>query len=81
MEKAEPVLNSVDRQSAVWMKIQNYLEARLAALRVRNDKELDQVKTAALRGRISEVKQFMALDKPVPPVQADDQGDQDARSG
>ncbi|OGT57521.1 MAG: hypothetical protein A3E01_08255 [Gammaproteobacteria bacterium RIFCSPHIGHO2_12_FULL_63_22] len=71
-KKAAPVLNDQDLQTAVWKKITAHLEQRIQALRERNDKELDDTKTAKLRGRIAEVKELMALDQPAPSVDADD---------
>lgn len=52
---------------------QDYAEARLASLRLKNDGDLDPIQTARLRGQIFELKQLLELDKPPPAVtQVDD---------
>lgn len=67
-----PVLDESDRQSPTWKKIMAYYEARATKLRRDNDKNLDEVRTARLRGRIEETKHVLALDKPAPVLEADD---------
>ena len=59
-------LTPQDLQSAVWLKLEAYLNERLAALRAQNDGELDEVATARLRGRIAATKELLALGKPGP---------------
>jgi hypothetical protein len=71
-EKLEPLLNQLERQSAVWVKIERHLAARLEILRAKNDKDLDDRKTSALRGRIAEVKHLTALGNPAPTMETDD---------
>lgn len=68
-EKKEPVLNELDRNSATWSKVKKYCEARIAALRARNDNDLDEQKTSRIRGSISELKHLMTLgdQQPKPP--------------
>ena len=66
-------LNRVEAQSAIWLKIKQHLEGRIATLRSKNDGDLDILETAKLRGRIAELKALIALDEsPVVPV-ADEQ--------
>ena len=65
---SEPVLTPQDRQSASWLKLKERYEARLATLRAQNDSELDERKTARLRGRIAEVKAFLSLGTDTPVV-------------
>jgi hypothetical protein len=56
----------IDLASETWKAIAARTTARLADLRSRNDSALDEVKTAHLRGRISELKELLALGTPVP---------------
>lgn len=60
------ILNAAEAQSPLWVKIKAHLEARLDSARLKNDGDLDEVETAKLRGRITELKSFLALDKPPP---------------
>jgi len=64
-------LTLADLQSAVWLKLKEHYTQRLILLRAQNDGSLDAEATAKIRGRIAEVKQFLALGKPAPQV-ADD---------
>lgn len=71
--KTEPVLSESEAQSALYRKIKAWAEGRLAELRAMNDSPTrDERATALLRGQIRELKNLAALDKPVPPVEADD---------
>ena len=54
-------LSTYERESALWKKLEQHLNERLTTLRTRNDGELDAIETARLRGRISQVKEFLAL--------------------
>ena len=65
-------LNDLDKNSAVWLKLEQYLTARLQMLRERNDKNKNEVETAILRGSIKEVKNFISLGKPVMLPESDD---------
>ena len=54
-------------------KLKEYLEGRLAALRIRNDSPMDEAKRNRLLGRLSEAKLLLTLDSPAPVVEkADD---------
>ncbi len=53
-------LNDRDLQSELWLKLQPFLQARLAMLRRKNDTDLSPEQTAALRGRIAELKNLLA---------------------
>lgn len=51
-----------ERANPVWARIEQYYRARLADLREQNDSpNLDEVKTAVLRGRIAELRGLLAL--------------------
>lgn len=49
-------LTPADRNSALWQKIHIHLTDRLESLRRQNDNDLDERKTARVRGRIAEAK-------------------------
>lgn len=66
------VLEPGDRQSAVWLKLKKHLEAELQRLRVKNDGNLDEKRTAILRGRIGEIKAILALENDAPPAPDED---------
>jgi hypothetical protein len=58
-------LNQLEAQTPLWFAIRTHYEQRLAALRAQNDSmALDPIKTAELRGRISEIKGVLQFDKP-----------------
>ena len=60
------ILSDGERISAVWLKIEAHLKAKLEMLRVKNDGALSAEDTARLRGRIMEVKSLLELgEKPV----------------
>lgn len=59
--KLERVLLDSDLQSPTWLRIEKYLNDRLATLRKENDQDLDERKTAKVRGRIEEVKKLLKL--------------------
>mgnify|MGYP001574846979 FL=1 len=67
-----PLLTEIEKHSAVWQKIMKHLEERLSSLRARNDNDLDERRTARLRGRLAEIKHLLALDQPRPQTDADD---------
>lgn len=72
MEAPAPVLTQEEARHPLWLKVKKHLEERLAQVRVENDKDHDERKTARIRGRINELKYLAALDKPAPQTVADD---------
>lgn len=65
------VLSQVERDSPLWRKLVKHLKAQREAERVRNDKKsLDERETAHIRGRIAQLTDLLALDSPVPGVDA-----------
>jgi len=60
-------LSKTEQLSQVWLAIKSHLESRLERLRLMNENEsLDAVQTAAMRGRIAEVKALLSIgDDPV----------------
>ena len=60
-------LNRLERDSAVWQKIEVYLTARLEAMREFNDQSLTGLETAKIRGKIETVKEILGLGQgPIP---------------
>ena len=61
-----------EAQTALWKKVKKHLESRLDIHRRKNDnKSLDAVETALLRGRIAELKILLDLDTPKPTLDVD----------
>lgn len=54
-------LTQGDVHSALWMKLSEHYESRLQELRAMNDADRNDVDTARLRGRIAEIRDFLAL--------------------
>jgi len=64
-------LNNIERESALWKKIEQYLIERIDVSRKKNDGDLDQFETAKLRGQLLAFKQVLALGDAPPPIEAD----------
>jgi len=62
-------LTPLEKQSAVWLKLERMLSTQLLALRSQNDGELNAEATARLRGRIAALKTILALGEDREPVQ------------
>lgn len=55
-------LAASDTRSKTWLKLRSWIEAEIGALRERNDGfHLDQVETAAIRGRIAQLLEMLSL--------------------
>lgn len=65
-------LDDTERHSSLWRKLAEYYQQRLALLRAKNDGDLDEARTARIRGQIAEVKQFLDLAEPGPTTGAGD---------
>lgn len=51
----------------LWLKLKAHYEARLAELRIQNDSpNMTAEQTAALRGRIAEIKETLRLGEQLP---------------
>lgn len=59
-------LTAIESQSALWLKLTDYMESRLDTLRRKNDNNLTDLETSRLRGRIAEIQSFAGLGKPEP---------------
>lgn len=54
-----------DINSPAFQRLKKYWEQELENARRENDADLDEAKTARLRGRIAELKRNLALENPV----------------
>lgn len=53
-----------EKHSALWLKMRDHYTMMLARLRETNDgRGMPEADTAFLRGRIAQVKEFLALEK------------------
>lgn len=66
------ILTKVELQSATWIKLQEYIEEQIEALRLKNDASLDERETARLRGQIAALKNLLAAVQPPPAIAVDD---------
>ena len=55
--------SEIDFQSTTWKAMENRISMRLAYFRRQNDGFLSEAATATIRGRIAELKDFLALAK------------------
>jgi hypothetical protein len=63
---SEPVLLPGDEMSPVWLRLKAHWEKELGTLRAKLEQDLSELVTAKIRGRIAEMKENLALDKPAP---------------
>jgi hypothetical protein len=54
-------LDVIDRRTALWLKLEAHMREQLDTLRRRNDGALSPDETIHLRGRIAQIKAFLAL--------------------
>ena len=50
-----------EKNSPLWRRFEDFMNARLAIHRTQNDGDKDPIKTAHLRGRIAEAKFVLTL--------------------
>lgn len=55
------VLTVEERQSPLWRVLMAHMQKRLTEARQANDGNLGEADTSRIRGRIAEIKAFMAL--------------------
>jgi hypothetical protein len=55
-----------DELSPTWKKIKDYYTGELHALRIKNDGDLDEHKTIALRGEMRMIRKLLSLDTGTP---------------
>lgn len=67
--KIGTVLTPEERAHPLWMKLKAHMEGRIALLRKRNDRPIDDRKTNLLRGGIGELTYMVSLgeEKPIEP--------------
>lgn len=63
-------MKRADFNSDVWSRLEEHLAARMEVLRAQLEGDLDEKGTAAVRGRIREIKELLALPKKAAPVRA-----------
>ena len=57
-------LSDTDKLSPVWVAMKKYLEERVESMRCKLENEaLTESQTAALRGRLAELRGILALEK------------------
>lgn len=56
-------LESQDIRTALWLRLVDHHRVQLAVLRSRNDGDLSPEQTQYLRGRIAQIKAFLALER------------------
>lgn len=61
-------LSERELNDPLWMKLKSHYEAHLIQLRASNDNEKTDIETARLRGRIAQVKAFLAMGTPMPEI-------------
>lgn len=67
-------LSDYEKSQPLWHRLKAHLEDRLAVARVRNDDaKLTEFETAALRGEIKCLKQFIRLDASRPILTGDNE--------
>jgi len=55
------MLSDAELNSPLWLKLLAHWNEELSALRSSNDGDLDELKTAALRGRIKQIKRDIEI--------------------
>ena len=65
-------LTEAQRGTPLWRDLTEHFEKRLAALRTLNDQDASETTTAKTRGRILQIKEFLALALPTPEQEADE---------
>lgn len=64
--KQEPdfALTPAELKSPAWKSIKKYLAAQREAVRTQLESDMDEVKTAKLRGDLRRIRNLLALDQP-----------------
>lgn len=68
----EPVLTEGDRNNATWKRLEEHLKKKLAKLREKNDKDMQERDTVRLRGHIECVKEILSLGTVTPITPSED---------
>ena len=62
-------ITASDKSNPLWEKLLEMFEQRIDHLRRENDKPVDAIETAKLRGGIAELKRLINMDKEKPVVE------------
>lgn len=65
------ILTSAEKQSGLWMRLENHFKDRVERLRKQNDGDLTEIQTAKLRGQIATFEALLLLGKDMPPIEED----------
>lgn len=57
------ILTQLERESPLWLRLTEEIEARIELLRRKNDGDIGELETANLRGRIAAYKALLDLNK------------------
>jgi hypothetical protein len=63
------LLTREERCDALWRRLREHYETRLAELRTKNDDQMSEAERNELLGRIAEVKRALAFDRDAPIVE------------
>ena len=63
MNPSDFSLTESEKRSALWLKLKAHFEEKLQGLRALNDQQQPEGQTAHNRGRIAQVKEFLALER------------------
>lgn len=61
-------LNDAERLSAAWHQVERHAKHRLSTLRAQLEGDLDELKTAKIRGSIAELKAILQLAEEDPQI-------------
>ncbi|EKD97507.1 MAG: hypothetical protein ACD_23C00889G0003 [uncultured bacterium] len=64
-------LTDAELNCQLWLKLLAHWNDELSALRASNDGDMDELKTAALRGRIKQIKRNLDIGNPKPAIEID----------
>lgn len=64
-------LTEHESQTAVWLKLEAYFKEQLESLRCQNDGDLSELDTSRIRGKLSLLKQIIALAEKPEQLQAE----------
>lgn len=67
-------MNIKDTQSAEWLVVKEFCEAKIAEMHIENEADLSQEATAKLRGKLEFAKMVLDLANKSPDIEVKDQG-------
>lgn len=60
------VVDAADRQNPLWQRLERHLKQRIESLRLQNEQDADERKTANLRGQIRALRSLLGAAKDTP---------------